>query len=123
MRLAWGRSILTAVALMAFVLAAASAQQANEEAKRKLKSRINPVLSDVARRMGLSGKVRIEVTIAPDGRVKSARALGGHPLLVQACLEAVKEGDMTPRLRKARKLSNSNSSSPSETTIRWLAKR
>jgi hypothetical protein len=31
------------------------------------------------------------VTIAPDGRVKSARALGGHPLLVQACLEAVKE--------------------------------
>jgi TonB family protein len=41
--------------------------------------------------MGLSGKVRIEVTIAPDGRVKSARALGGHPLLVQACLEAVKE--------------------------------
>lgn len=91
MRLAWGRSILTAVALVAFVLAAASAQQANEEAKRKLKSRINPVPSDVARRMGLSGKVRIELTIAPDGRVKSARALGGHPLLVQACLEAVKE--------------------------------
>jgi len=73
------------------VRAAGWAQQANEEAKRKLKSRINPVLSDVARRMGLSGKVRIEVTIAPDGRVKSARALGGHPLLVQACLEAVKE--------------------------------
>jgi TonB family protein len=76
---------------MAFVLAAASAQQANEEGKRKLKSRVNPVLSDVARRMGLTGKVRIEVTIAPDGRVKSARALGGHPLLVQACVEAVKE--------------------------------
>lgn len=90
MRLAWGRSILTAV-VMVFVLAAAPAQQANEEAKRKLKSRINPVLSDVARRMALSGKVRIELTIAPDGRVKSARALGGHPLLVQACLEAVKE--------------------------------
>ena len=124
MRLAWGRSILIAVALMAFVPAAASAQQANEEAKRKLKSRINPVLSDVARRMGLTGKVRIEVTIAPDGRVKSARALGGHPLLVQACVEAVKEWrDMRPRPRKARKLSNSNSSSPSETTIRWLAKR
>jgi TonB family protein len=91
MRLAWGRSILTAVAVMTFVLAAATAQQANEEAKRKLKSRINPVLSDIARRMGLTGKVRIEVTIAPDGRVKSARALGGHPLLVQACMEAVKE--------------------------------
>ena len=91
MRLAWGRSILTAVAVMTFVLATATAQQANEEGKRKVKSRINPVMSDIARRMGLSGKVRIEVTIAPDGRVKSARALGGHPLLVQACMEAVKE--------------------------------
>src|SRR5215469_14853158 len=75
MRLAWGRSILTAVALMALVLAAASAQQANEEAKRKLKSRINPVLPDVARRMGLTGKVRIEVTIAPYGRLQPARAI------------------------------------------------
>jgi TonB family protein len=91
MRLAWGRSILTAVAVMTFVLATATAQQANEEGKRKVKSRINPVMSDIARRMGLSGKVRIELTIAPDGRVKSARALGGHPLLVQACMEAVKE--------------------------------
>src|SRR6266852_3343269 len=28
---------------------------------------------------------------SPDGRVKSTRAVGGHPLLVQACLDAVKE--------------------------------
>ena len=90
MRLAWGRSILTAVAITAFAFAA-GAQQPNEEGKRKVKSRTNPVLSDVAHRMGLSGKVKIELTIAPDGRVKSARALGGHPLLVQPCLEAVKE--------------------------------
>ena len=91
MRLAWGRSILTAVALMAFVLAAASAQQANEEGKRKVKSKTNPVLSEVARRMSITGKVKLEVTIAPDGRVRSVRALGGHPLLVQACVECVKE--------------------------------
>jgi TonB family protein len=91
MRLAWGRSIFTAVAILAFAFLAASAPQTNEEGKRKIKSRINPVLSDVARRMGISGKVKIEVTIAPDGRVKNARALGGHPLLVQPCLEAVKE--------------------------------
>ena len=91
MRLAWGRSILTAVAILGFALAAAGAQQVNEEGKRKVKSKTNPVLSDVARRMGISGKVKIELTIAADGHVKSARALGGHPLLVQPCLEAVKE--------------------------------
>jgi hypothetical protein len=60
MRLAWGRSIFTAVAILAFAFLAASAPQTNEEGKRKIKSRINPVLSDVARRMGISGKVKIE---------------------------------------------------------------
>jgi outer membrane biosynthesis protein TonB len=29
--------------------------------------------------------------ITPDGRVKSTRVIGGHPLLVQACQDAVKE--------------------------------
>jgi TonB family protein len=91
MRLAWGRSILTAVMAIVFALSLVAAQQTNlEEGKRKLKSRTDPVLSDIARRMSLSGKVKVEVTIASDGHVKSARALGGHPLLVQACLEAVK---------------------------------
>ena len=91
MRLAWGRSLLTAAAAVVFAFAAVSAQQTTEEGKRKVKSRTNPVLSDVARRMSITGKVKLEVTSAPDGHVKSVRALGGHPLLVQSCLECVKE--------------------------------
>jgi len=90
MRLAWGRSILTAAAAMVFAFSTVSAQQ-TEEGKRKVKSKTNPVLSEVARRMSITGKVKLEVTIAPDGRVKSVRALGGHPLLVQSCVECVKE--------------------------------
>jgi len=91
MRLAWGRSILTAAAAVVFAFPAVSAQQTPEEGKRKVKSKTNPVLPDVARRMSIAGKVKLEVTIAPDGHVKSVRALGGHPLLVQSCLECVKE--------------------------------
>jgi TonB family protein len=91
MRLAWGRSLLTAAAAVVLAFPAVSAQQATEEGKRKVKSKTNPVLSDVARRMSITGKVKLEVTIAPDGRVKSVRALGGHPLLVQSCVECVKE--------------------------------
>lgn len=69
-----------------------SAQQAvSEEGKRKAKFRINPQYSDLARRMGLNGKVKVEIVIAPDGHVKSARPIGGHPVLVQPCLDAVKE--------------------------------
>jgi len=39
----------------------------------------------------VSGKVKIEVIVMPDGRVRSTRVIGGHPLLVQACQDAVKE--------------------------------
>jgi len=46
--------------------------------------------------MNISGKVRIEVVIAPDGRVRSARVVGGHPVLVQSCLEAVKDWKYEP---------------------------
>jgi outer membrane biosynthesis protein TonB len=41
--------------------------------------------------MNVSGKVKIEVVIASDGRVKTTRVVGGHPLLVQTCQDALKE--------------------------------
>jgi TonB family protein len=63
----------------------------SDEGKRKIKSRTNPVYPEMARRMNIAGRVRIEVVITPEGRVKSSRALGGHPVLVQACQDAVKE--------------------------------
>ncbi len=62
-----------------------------DEGKRKVRSKVAPAYPDLAKRMNVTGKVKIEVIIAPDGHVKSTRALGGHPLLVQACQDAVKE--------------------------------
>ena len=66
-----------------------------DEGKRKVKSKVTPAYPELARRMNVVGKAKIEVIITPDGRVKSTRAIGGHPLLVQACLEAVKEWKFT----------------------------
>ena len=63
----------------------------SEDGKRKIKTKVTPTYPELAKRMNVVGKVKIEVIIAPDGRVKSTRALGGHPLLVQACVDAVKE--------------------------------
>lgn len=67
-----------------------------DESKRKVKSKVAPVYPDLARRMNVTGKVKIEVVINPDGRVKSTRVVGGHPLLVQACQDAVKEWKFAP---------------------------
>jgi TonB family protein len=67
-----------------------------DEGKRKIKSKVAPVYPDLAKRMNVTGKVKIEVIIAPDGHVKSTRAVGGHPLLVQSCQDAVKEWKFLP---------------------------
>jgi len=64
---------------------------ATDEGKRKVKTKVAPAYPELAKRMNVSGKVKIEVIIAPDGHVKSTRAIGGHPLLVQSCQDAVKE--------------------------------
>jgi TonB family protein len=71
-------------------------QSSNDDSKRKVKVRVNPRYPEIARNMSISGKVKIEVVIAADGRVKSANAIGGHPLLVQACLEVIKDWKYEP---------------------------
>ena len=84
-----------AAALFAVSLAFA-AQSAVEEGKRKVKTKITPGVPELARRMNITGKVKIEVVIAPDGHVKSSRAMGGHPVLVQSCLDAIKDWKFEP---------------------------
>lgn len=90
-----GKYFLRALAAATLVCALASwsmGQSAStDEGKRKVKSKVAPAYPELAKRMNVTGKVKIEVVITPDGRVKSTRVIGGHPLLVQACQDAVKE--------------------------------
>jgi TonB family protein len=82
---------------VALFVSGASAQQSNtDDGKRKVKSKITPTYPELARRMNVAGKVKIEVIITPDGRVRSSRVIGGHPLLVQSCQDAVKEWKFFP---------------------------
>jgi TonB family protein len=67
-----------------------------DESKRKVKSKTAPIYPELAKRMNVTGKVKIEVVISPDGHVKTTRVVGGHPLLVQACQDAVKEWKFVP---------------------------
>jgi TonB family protein len=97
MRSKWTRMALTAATVSMFMGHLALAQTSTtDEGKRKVKTRIAPIYPDLAKRMSVTGKVKIEVIISPDGRVKSTRVVGGHPLLVQACQDAVKEWKFTP---------------------------
>lgn len=84
---------LLAVAAIALALScvSASAQEA-----RRIKSQVQPSLPEMAQHMGLKGTVRLEIEIAADGTVKSTKALGGHPLLVQSAEQAVRKWRYVP---------------------------
>jgi TonB family protein len=97
MRSRWTRKVLAIAGATLLLGAIGFAQTATtDEGKRKVKSRVAPAYPELAKRMNVAGKVKIEVIIAPDGHVKSTRAVGGHPLLVQACQDAVKEWKFLP---------------------------
>ena len=96
MRSRWTRFALSAAAVAVFASHGSAQEASTDEGKRKIKTRTSPAYPELARRMNVSGKVKIEVIITPDGHVRSTRVIGGHPLLVQACQDAVKEWKFLP---------------------------
>ena len=65
--------------------------QAQEELSRKVKTKVAPGYPELARRMSISGVVKVQIVVAPNGSVKSTKVVGGHPLLVNAAVDAVKK--------------------------------
>ena len=66
------------------------------ESKRKMVTKIVPIYPMLAQKMGIAGSVKIEATVVPNGTVKSAAILGGHPLLAQAGVDAVNKCKWEP---------------------------
>jgi TonB family protein len=62
-----------------------------EALDRKVKSRVAPVYPELARHMNIGGVVKILITVAPNGTVKDAKLVGGHPVLANAALDAVRK--------------------------------
>jgi TonB family protein len=93
----WSRVVVAAaVTVMVMGTTVIAQQSVTDESKRKVKARVAPVYPELARRMNVAGRVKIEVIIATDGHVRSVRPVGGHPLLLQACQDAVKEWKFVP---------------------------
>ena len=89
-----GKKLITAMAMASLVLLLSSSGQA--ESGRKIKHQVPPAVPPIARQMGLTGTVRLEIQIAADGTVKSAKPLAGHPLLIQSAEDAVRKWRYEP---------------------------
>ncbi len=67
-----------------------------QSAVRKIKTRVEPAYPELAKKNNISGSARVELLIAPDGKVKDVKVLGGNPVLVQAVVTAVMKWKYEP---------------------------
>lgn len=63
---------------------------------RKVRSRVEPAYPDLAKKMSISGIVRMQVVVGANGSVRDAKVVGGHPLLINAAEDAVKKWKFEP---------------------------
>ena len=95
------RSVLLRYTLGFFVLLAllsafAGAQAANVATSRKVRNRVVPTYPELARKINLVATVKVQITIAPNGAVTEAKAVGGHPLLIGPSVDAAKQWRYEP---------------------------
>jgi TonB family protein len=86
-----GLWVITAGTGILYLPAMAQENVKTDELSRKPKTRVAPVYPDVARRMGVYGIVKLSVVVAPNGTVRSSKVIGGHPVLVNAAMDAMKQ--------------------------------
>ncbi len=94
-----------AVLFSLFIPVPASSQsQAESTGKRRVVQRTAPAYPALARSMALTGVVRVEVVVSPDGSAKTVGVKGGHPVLTQAVVNAVHNWKWEPAPRESREL-------------------
>jgi TonB family protein len=80
----------SALCLLAFLMVLTLGALAQDAGRKRIRDP-KPTYPSLARSMNLSGTVRLEATVAPNGAVKSIDVRGGNPLLAQAAQYTVRE--------------------------------
>jgi len=77
--------------LVACLVLLAGALQGSDSADRKIVYHQDPDYPAIAAQMNLHGTVKMKIWIDSSGRVRRLEYIGGHPLLAQSALKAVKD--------------------------------
>jgi TonB family protein len=67
-----------------------SLAQESSGSERKVLSKVTPQFPALARSMQIRGNVKVEALVEPNGKVKSVEIKGGHPVLAQSAMNAVR---------------------------------
>jgi len=69
----------------------------SDDLERRKIHHVEPVYPPLAAELAIQGTVRLAIVIGPDGRMQGMiRAISGHPLLIPAALDAVKQWEYSP---------------------------
>jgi len=70
----------------------------SEVMERNLLKRVEPVYPTMARIAKIQGEVRLQATISKTGAIENLRAVSGHPILIPAAMDAVRQWKYKPFL-------------------------
>jgi len=96
--------LLLIMCSVAFILPQPSRAQQEPGSKRRLLNHATPAYPALGRSMGLAGVVKVEAVVASDGSVKNVDIKGGHPVLAQAAVNAVRQWKWEPSAHESREL-------------------
>jgi len=88
----WGAGLrmLSAAALLGMLVLPCRAEP------RAVKSKVAPVYPEIARRLHVTGVVKLEVTVDADGKVTEVKTVSGNHTLAVAAEEAVQKWRFAP---------------------------
>jgi TonB family protein len=87
-----GTGVVYAI-LLSFVLCGLPAQASDA---RAVKSRVSPVYPEIAKRMKITGEVKLQAVVNADGKVMDVKELSGNHMLAVAAEDAVKQWRFAP---------------------------
>ena len=73
-----------------------------QDVPRKAIAKTAPSYPELAKRMHVTGKVRVEVDIAASGAVNNARLVGGNPVFEKSAIDAVKQWRFEPASKETK---------------------
>jgi TonB family protein len=85
--------------LLCVTLLAGGANAADRE--RKIVRWVEPEHPDIALKMNLHGTVKLKIWINPEGTVRRLEYIGGHPLLAESALKAVRVWKYEPAAQQS----------------------
>jgi TonB family protein len=98
------RQAVVGTLLLAALCLTPTHSRAQEASKRRLLERVAAPYPALARSMALVGVVKVEVLVAPDGTVKTVDIRGGHPVLAQSAMNAVRHWKWEPAAHESREV-------------------